>query len=105
MSLIVCFSSRDFAGICEAIEVLAASRNITAVSLPYLPLELSESRLVSLVRCADAIALADGNSDNKAYTDAIWSVGTRFSSSGKRIQTSLETDCFNTARFFTLSKR
>ena len=41
----------------------------------------------------------------QAYTDAIWSVGTRFCSSGKRIQTSLETDCFNTARFFTLSKR
>ena len=34
MSLIVCFSSRDFAGICEPIEVLVALQNITVVSLP-----------------------------------------------------------------------
>ena len=66
MSLMVCFSSRDFAGIFEPIEFLAASRNITAVSLPYLPCELSESRFVSLVRCADATAWADGNSESIA---------------------------------------
>lgn len=38
----VCFSSRDFAGIFEPIEFLAASRNMIAISLPYLPCELSE---------------------------------------------------------------
>ena len=71
MSLMVCFNSRAFAGIFEPMEFLADSRKVMAASLPYLPLELSQSRLVSLVRCADAIARAEGNSDNRAYTDAI----------------------------------
>ena len=66
ISLIVCFSSKDFAGICEPIEFLAALRIRLAVSLPYRPCEFSDSKLVSLVRCEDAIALADGNSDNRA---------------------------------------
>ena len=54
------------AGIFEPMELLAASRNKMAVSLLYLPLELSESRFVSLVRCADAMAEALGNSASKA---------------------------------------
>ena len=67
MSLMVCFSSKDFSGIWEPIELFAASRNMTAVSFPYLPLELSESRGESLVRCAYATALALGTSERK-YT-------------------------------------
>lgn len=66
MSLMACLSSRHFAGIREPIEFLAASRKMTAVFFPYLPLELSESRLESLVRCAEATALAPGNSESKA---------------------------------------
>ena len=50
----------------ESIEVLAASLNMIVVSLPYLPLELSESRLESLVRCTDAMAEAPENSESKA---------------------------------------
>ena len=46
----VCFNSSDFAGIFEPIEVLAASLNAMAVSLPYRPFEASERRLVNLVR-------------------------------------------------------
>ena len=50
INLMVCFSSSDFAGIFEPIEVLAASLNVMAVSLLYRPLEASERRFVSLVR-------------------------------------------------------
>ena len=46
-------------------ELLAASRKQIAVSLPYLPLELSDSRFVSLVRCAAAIARAESERDIK----------------------------------------
>lgn len=48
----MCFNSRDLAGIFEPIEALAASLKVIAVSLPYRPLEASERRFVSLVRCA-----------------------------------------------------
>ena len=47
-------------------EFLAASRTIIAVSFPYLLLELSERRFASLVRCADAMVDALGNSESKA---------------------------------------
>ena len=58
----VCFSSRDFAGIFEPIEFLAASRNITAVSLPYLPCELSESRFADQkIRKIEVYRIEDGN--------------------------------------------
>ena len=50
ISLIVCFNYNDFAGIFEPIEVLAASLNVMAVSLPYRPFEALVRRLVSLVR-------------------------------------------------------
>ena len=62
----VCFSSRDLAGIFEPIEALAASLKVMAVSLPYRPLDASERRFVSLVRCAPATYLAPGNSESNA---------------------------------------
>ena len=37
-----------------------------AVSLPYRPLDASERRFVSLVRCAPATCLAPGNSESNA---------------------------------------
>lgn len=104
MSLMICFNSKEFVGISDPIEFLATLRNIIAVSFSYLPLELLDSGFVSLVRCADATTQANENSDNKAYTDAVWSVGTSFSNSGKRMQTSLVTEYLNFARSFTLSK-
>ena len=42
---------------------------------------------------------------NKAYTDAIWSDGTNFSNSGKRIRTRREMEVLSFARSLTLSKR
>ena len=62
----VCFNSRDLAGIFEPIEALAESLKVIAVSLPYRPLEDSERRFVSLVRCAVATCLALGNSESNA---------------------------------------
>jgi len=44
--MIVCFSSRNFAGISEPVDLLETSRNIMVVSLAYLSCEPSESRLV-----------------------------------------------------------
>ena len=49
ISLMVCYGSNDFTSIFEPMEFLAVSRNIIAVSLPYLSWELSESRFVCLV--------------------------------------------------------
>lgn len=91
----VCFNSKEFDEKVVPIDFLAVSRKSFAFSLPNRPLEALDKRLVSLVKFALAMSLADGYSFNKAQIDEQCKVETFFSSSGNNMVQSLEIDCFN----------
>ena len=105
ISLMVWRSSRDLAGIAEAIEALAAALSSIAVDFPKRPLEAACNKFESLVRWAEAMCDAPGNSWSKAYTVLRWIEEKISSNSGNKIFTNLAIEVLSFARSWTFVKR